>query len=98
MRSDNLYLDDIVEAANAIARFLTHTSQTEFEGNDLVRSAVLQKLAVIGEAAARISPETRDRHPDIPWAEIAGFRNIVVHAYFAVDWAISVERGDGRCA
>jgi len=49
---------------------------------------VLQKLSIIGEAASRLPVEFRQRHPEIEWTDIIGFRNIVVHAYFAVDWSI----------
>ena len=88
MRGDALYLADMVEAADAIAGFLAGAQREAFVGNDLVRSAVLQKLAVIGEAAARLSADFKDRHPRIEWADIVAFRNIAVHAYFSVDWSI----------
>ena len=52
------------------------------------RSAVLQKLIVIGEAAAPLQMDFRERHPGVGWADIVGFRNIAVHQYFAVDWSI----------
>lgn len=51
----------------------------------LVREAVLWKLAIIGEAANRVSPELRDRHSDVPWRRIVGQRNILVHAYDRLD-------------
>lgn len=89
MRPDNLYLADIVEASDAIARFLADfDEESYFLVDELRQSAVLQKLIVIGEAAARISPEVRERHTKVPWADIIGFRNIVVHVYFSVDWSI----------
>jgi uncharacterized protein with HEPN domain len=56
--------------------------------DDLLRSAVLNKLTIIGEAAGRLSVEFRTRYPEIEWADIIGFRNIAVHSYFAVDWNI----------
>ena len=49
---------------------------------------MLQKLTVIGEAAARLPAELYGRYPEIPWRDIAAFRNIAVHAYFAVEWSI----------
>lgn len=49
---------------------------------------MLHELTVVGEAAARISTETRAAHPSVPWADVIGFRNIAIHAYFAVDWGI----------
>lgn len=86
MRREDLYLYDIVEAADAIARFTAQTSQAQFADDDLTSSAVLQKLLIIGEAATRLSDDFKSKTREVPWREIVGFRNIAVHAYFAVDW------------
>ena len=86
MRPDDLYLRDILAAAAAIGRFLHGVEQEQFIADELLQSAVLQKLTVIGEAAARISPDMRAAHAEIEWQLAASLRNIVVHAYFAVDW------------
>lgn len=88
MRRDPLYLDDIAEAAEAISHFLADVSEDAFLASDLLQSAVLQKLTVIGEAAARLSPEFKAGAPHIPWSDIVAFRNIAVHAYFSVQWQI----------
>lgn len=88
MRSDRLYLVDIVEAADAIAAFIHGVNAEHFPRDDLVRSAVLHKLTVIGEAAARVSATLRARFTEVPWSDIVGFRNIAIHAYFSVDWRI----------
>lgn len=88
MRREELYLTDIVEAADAIRRFIEGIQHGDFLDDELHQSAVLQKLIVIGEAAARLPMEFRERHPEIEWADIVGFRNIAVHEYFAVNWAI----------
>jgi uncharacterized protein with HEPN domain len=84
MRREELYLTDIVEAADAIQRFLVGIDRDTFLRDDLLCSAVLQKLTIIGEAAARLPTGFREHHPEIEWADIIGFRNIAVHAYFAV--------------
>lgn len=88
MRPERLYLSDIVEATDAIEQFLGGIAEAEFLQNDLIRSAVLQKLTVIGEAAARLPAEFCQHHSEIPWRDIVAFRNIAVHAYFAVEWPI----------
>lgn len=88
MRPERLYLQDMVEAADAVAGFLAGHARAAFEGDDLLRSAVLHKLMLIGEAAARLPAEFKSEHPDVPWADVVGFRNIAVHEYFAVDWII----------
>ena len=89
MRPEKLYLTDIVEAAQAIARFIMGESYYEFEQNEMMNSAVLQKLTVIGEAASRLPKEFTNRFPEIPWVDIIGFRNIAVHEYFAIRWDIA---------
>ncbi len=88
MRREELYLTDIIEAVEAIQKFLSGVERINFLNDDLLRSAVLQKLSIIGEAAARFPLEFRKRHSAIEWEDIIGFRNIAVHAYFAVDWSI----------
>jgi uncharacterized protein with HEPN domain len=88
MRRDRLYLDNISEAAEAIRRFLAGVSEDAFLASDLLQSAVLQKLTIIGEAAARLSPEFKAGAGHIPWSDIVAFRNIAVHAYFSVQWPI----------
>lgn len=88
MRRDDLYLADIVEAADAIGDFIARSDLARFAADDLLRSAVLQKLTIIGEAATRIGEDTRARNAAIPWRDIAAFRNIAVHRYFGIDWGI----------
>lgn len=64
--------------------------------NDLlVQSAILHRLALLGEACRGVSPEIRNQHPEVPWAQIIAFRNVVIHEYFGVDlelvWTIVEE-------
>jgi uncharacterized protein with HEPN domain len=88
MRPEKLYLTDIIEAADAIERFCTGTSLEALIDDEMRQAAILQKLIVIGEAAAHLPDEFHQRYREIPWVDIIGFRNIAVHEYFAVNWAI----------
>ncbi len=88
MRREELYLHDIIDAADAIQRFVNDADEEEFSSNEMRRSAVLQKLLIIGEAAARMPDSFTGKYPAIPWSDMVGFRNIVVHEYFSVDWSI----------
>lgn len=97
MRHESLYLTDIVEAADHIAGFIAGRDFTEFQQSEMLRSAVIQKLTVIGEAAARVSEELKTRSPEVPWPQIVAFRNILVHAYFGIDWAIVWRAARNRC-
>ena len=88
MRRERLYLWDIVQAADHIALFISDINFEQFQESELIRSAVVQKLSVIGQAAGRISPELTGRHAEIPWPQIVAFRNIIVHAYFGINWEV----------
>jgi len=88
MRPEKLYLLDISEAAGAIQRFCEAVGEDEFYTDELRQSAVLQKLILIGEAASHLPIDFQNRHSEIEWQDIIGFRNIAVHEYFAILWSI----------
>jgi uncharacterized protein with HEPN domain len=88
MRDEGLCLADIVDAADAIDRFLSGMTEDDWIEDELRQSAVMHRLIIIGEAAARLSKEFRERHAEIDWADIVGFRNYAIHEYFAVSWSI----------
>ena len=95
MRPERLYLTDIVEAAEAIADFIAGLDEAGFYQDSKSQSAVLQKLIVIGEAAARLPQEFRAQYPQIEWRDIIAFRNILVHAYFSIKLEIVWEAAIG---
>jgi uncharacterized protein with HEPN domain len=88
MRREVLFLKDIIEATESIQMFLADIERDDFLENELIQSAVLQKLMIIGEAASHLSKEFRELHSEIEWTDIIGFRNIAIHAYFSVEWPI----------
>jgi uncharacterized protein with HEPN domain len=86
MRREELYLLDIINACDSVSYFLAGLEKDVFVGNDLLQSAVLHKLTIIGEASNKVSNELQLRHPQVEWKAIIGFRNIAVHAYFSIRW------------
>lgn len=88
MRDEGLYFDDMVEAAKHIRNFIDGLSRSDFLLNEMVQSAVIQKLTVIGEAASRISDATKANYDQIDWKNLKGFRNIAVHVYYELDWDV----------
>jgi uncharacterized protein with HEPN domain len=95
VRDDRARLEDILQAIASIARYAVR-GRSAFDRDELVQSWMVYHLTLIGEAAARLSPELRHRHPDIPWPRVIGMRNILIHGYFAIDleevWATVEER------
>jgi len=88
MRPERLYLLDRVEAADNVAFHIANRTPEQFLGDRTAGAAVLHELTVIGEAAARLPQQLRDRHAAVPWSKIVAFRNLVVHEYFGLDWQI----------
>lgn len=85
MQKDDAYLEDILEAAKAIRRFTTGVSPEAFKDNEEKYEAVNRKFEIIGEAASRLSPETKNLFPEIPWRLLTAMRNILIHDYDDVD-------------
>lgn len=91
MRRDVDLLRDIVRTAQELEPIVAGLDGDAFSVADVVRSATLYKLIVIGEAAGKVSDGLRQRFGEVAWPAIISFRNRVTHAYFAVDWNIVYE-------
>lgn len=70
-------LDRILEYTNA--------ERSRFDASRLVQDAVIRNLQTLAESSQRLSSEIKDTEPQIPWRELAGFRNVIVHGYLGVD-------------
>jgi uncharacterized protein with HEPN domain len=85
MKRDDAYLLDIVLAARKAIRFLEGMSWAEFAKSELHQTAVIRPLEIIGQAAGRVSAETQQSHPEIPWQQMIGVRNRLIHECFRID-------------
>ncbi len=97
MRRERLFPADILEATDHIANFIANADFDEFCRSELLRSAVVQKLAVIGEAAGQIPADIRGCYPEVPRPQIVAFRNVLIHSYFGIDWEIVRHSAKERC-
>lgn len=84
MRSDRERLLDVLDAIQRIKR-QTAQGRARFEEDEVLQTAVMRWIEIVGEAVRGLSDELRDAHPEIPWRQIIAMRNIVVHVYFEVD-------------
>jgi len=88
MRRDRQRLGDILEALDWIGKAMSGRTEADFLADETLCYAVAQKLTVIGEAVARLSPEITARNTSVPWPDIVGLRNILVHEYFGIHWPL----------
>ena len=84
-RDFKLFVADILDAMEAIKEFVKGKDLKGLLEDEKTLSAVLWKLTLIGEAAKHIPQDLRKRWPEIPWKEMAGMRDRIVHAYFGID-------------
>ena len=87
MRRDDALLLDMLLAARDAMQFSEGLSLAAFERNEIAQQAILWAVKTVGRAASRVGADTRDAHPEIPWADIVGMRNRLVHEYFRVNLA-----------
>jgi len=83
-RKWKLRVEDALQSISYIIEDTKGMSYDEFEENRLVRQAVERNLEIIGEALNRIPDKIQEKYPEIPWREIIGMRNFVIHQYFQV--------------
>jgi len=88
MRDISLYLQDILEAMRAIEMFVEGMGLEEFKVDDKTNSAVIRKFEIIGEASKQIPDDTRLRYPNIPWKDMAGMRDRLIHFYFGIKYEL----------
>lgn len=88
MRSQKLYLNDIVDSMEKILEYTEGIDYDEFTNTSMIFDAVIRNFEVIGEAAKSISEEIKENYPDIPWGDMVGMRNILIHSYFGIDYSI----------
>ncbi len=88
MRTYTDYLKDIVENAERALRFAKGVSKRELRANEEKLFAVIRALEIIGEATKQVPPWVRRRYPQIPWRQMAGMRDVLIHGYFGVDFEV----------
>jgi len=92
-RDYNLYIEDMLTSMQRIEEYIGEMGFREFKMNYLVVDAIIRNFEIIGEASKNITPEIKDKYPEIPWKKMYGLRNLIAHEYFGIDyemiWEIS---------
>jgi uncharacterized protein with HEPN domain len=85
MRRTSLqFLDDIIHSAEKIESYTKDITFEEFAKDPMRVDAVIRNFEVIGEAVKNLPEEVRQRYPDTDWKKVAGFRDVLTHAYFGI--------------
>ena len=87
-KDDTVYLKHIQDAINDINVFVKGMDRESFLNNKAIKYAVVRSLEIIGEAGKHLSKGFRDKHKDIPWDDICGMRDKLIHDYIGVDYII----------
>ncbi|MFA6183977.1 MAG: DUF86 domain-containing protein [Parcubacteria group bacterium] len=86
MKDDRVYLKHILEAIEKIEKYSKQADDFEdFLKKDMVADAIIRELEIIGEASNNISKEFQIENPEIPWRQMNGIRNVLIHEYFGVN-------------
>ena len=85
---DRVRLDHMLDHAREAITLTRGKTRADLDGDRVLSLALVRLLEIVGEAAGRVSEETRGHHPEIPWSQIVGLRNRLIHGYDAVDFDI----------
>jgi uncharacterized protein with HEPN domain len=88
MRDSKLYIQDIIESIEKILEYTRGMDSEDFVENGMAYDAVIRNFEIIGEAARNIPEDITSEHTEIPWADMVGMRNILIHGYLGIDDSI----------
>jgi uncharacterized protein with HEPN domain len=85
MKDDLFYIENILQSISRIQHYILAKDHATFVDDYIIQDAVIRQLEIVGEAAKRITKDFRNNNPEIPWADMAGMRDVLIHDYIDVD-------------
>ena len=84
-KNDSIYLSHILESIERIEEYTKGMEKTDFSFSNLVQDGTIRQIEIIGEATKNLSKDLREKYPQIPWRDIAGMRDRLIHHYFGIN-------------
>ncbi|HLQ25725.1 MAG TPA: DUF86 domain-containing protein [Acidiferrobacterales bacterium] len=84
-KDDEIRLRHMLDAAREAMVFLGGQSRKNLDANRMLVLSLVKAIEIVGEAATKVTPETQNKYPDIPWADVVGMRHRLIHAYFDIN-------------
>ncbi len=86
MRNDDrVRIMHMIDSAESLAQFIAGRKRADLDTDRMLLFAIVRAIELVGEAASKVTNETRDTVPDVPWTAIVGMRNRLIHGYFDID-------------
>jgi uncharacterized protein with HEPN domain len=84
-KDDSIRLRHMLEAAKEAVCFSRNKTKEDFDNDRMLILSIIKSIEIIGEAASKVTKESQDMHPEIPWKDIVAMRNRLIHVYFDID-------------
>lgn len=85
MKDPRMFLQHILDSIELIDRYSKNKTLDDFLKDRQLQDSVIRRIEIIGEAVKNLPQELKDQYPEVPWKDISGMRDVVVHGYFGID-------------